>query len=68
MGWRLPPGSSGRCCDGYLCQAEDAFFGSCVLAASVHKDLGPVAPQTSVVVKPLPEGQGACLNFRWARV
>jgi hypothetical protein len=60
MGWRLPLNSSGQCCDGYVCQSEDAFYGSCALAASVHKELGPIAPQTSVSIKPIPEGQGAC--------
>lgn len=59
MGWRVPAGSSGQCCEGYVCDSVDAFFSSCVLAASVHKDLGPLAPQTAVTVKPLPEGQGA---------
>lgn len=63
----MPAGSSGQCCDGYVCQSEDAFFGSCVLASTVHKELGPIAPQTSVSIKALPEGQGAWmeLTFGW---
>lgn len=62
MSWRLPAGSSGQCCDGYVCESVDAFFGSCVLAASVHKELGPIAAQTAVSIKPLPEGQGMSID------
>lgn len=57
MGFKALEGHPATCCEGFTCMDDDAFFSTCVLASTAHKDLGSSVPQTTLENKVLPAGE-----------